>query len=358
MQFKGNHEQINNRFAEFWARENRDRPLVSVSAYSPRGESKPPQAPDTLLGKWFDEGYVVRASRYYIENTYFGGEAFPHIMPNLGPDLFGALLGCGLSFGNETSWAEHCVEDWKAFDGFSLNRENKYYKKIMSLTKSLCEDSKGDYFVAHTDIHPGVDAMVALRGPERLCMDLYDCFEDIRDIPLRLFPVFTEFYEELLNLTKECNGGGTSTWLNLFHPGKYYVPSCDFICMISPEMFREFVLPVIKAEVEYLDASIFHLDGPGALKHLDDILAIEKLGGVQWVHGEGNRLASEWTEVLQKIQAAGKVLDITIRPEEIKKLSETIRPEGVALHTMCGSKEEAKDLIAYTEKLFYRKKAY
>jgi hypothetical protein len=39
--------------------------------------------------------------------------------------------------------------------------------------------------------------------------------------------------------------------------------------------------------------SLFHLDGPGALKHLDSLLELDALDGIQWVSGaEHNRFLS------------------------------------------------------------------
>ena len=44
----------------------------------------------------------------------------------------------------------------------------------------MVKDAKGDYFVGMTDIHPGADALAALRGPENLCIDLIENPEIIK----------------------------------------------------------------------------------------------------------------------------------------------------------------------------------
>jgi len=56
---------------------------------------------------------------------------------------------------------------------------------------------------------------------------------------------------------------------------------------------------------------MYHLDGVGQLNHLDSILEIEELDAVQWVPGDGRPSQREWPQVLQKIRAAGKNLQIT-----------------------------------------------
>lgn len=51
---------------------------------------------------------------------------------------------------------------------------------------------------------------------------------------------------------------------------------------------------------------MYHLDGPGELKHLDDILAIPGLKALQWIPGGQNPPSSTYPEVYEKTVAAGK----------------------------------------------------
>jgi hypothetical protein len=91
--------------------------------------------------------------------------------------------------------------------------------------------------------------------------------------------------------------------MGLYKDEPWYVTSSDFICMISNDNFRELILPELLEEVEYLKGNIiFHLDGPGALKHLDDLIAIPNLAGIQWVYGDGQPSTKHWIDVLKKIQ--------------------------------------------------------
>ena len=117
--------------------------------------------------------------------------------------------------------------------------------------------------------------------------------------------------------------------MGLWHPGKWYVPSCDFSCMISEKQYNELIVPEIEKEVEFLDASIYHLDGPGALRHLDRILEIPGLSGVQWRNGAGQPSASHWIPVVKKIQAAGKCVELEVQAHELETMLKEVAPEGV-----------------------------
>ena len=106
--------------------------------------------------------------------TYYGGEAFPLIFPDLGPDIMGPMLGAELNLGEHTTWCEPNITGFEKFPDFKFNCENKWWKIVEEMTREMVADAKGDYFVSITDIHPGVDCLVALRGPRDVSLDLID----------------------------------------------------------------------------------------------------------------------------------------------------------------------------------------
>ena len=232
---------------------------------------------------------------------------------------------------------------------FVLNTENIYYKKMEEITKAAVEDGKDKYIVGITDLHPGADALVALRGPQELCFDVYDNPEFIKQGVMELLPGFCREYERLYQMTTKYQKGSTN-WMRLWHPGKWYVPSSDFSCMISSDQYEELLVEEIEKEVDYLDASIYHLDGPDALRHLDRILQIPKLDGVQWVYGAGQRTASHWMDVIKKIQNAHKCLVLDVKAHELKVMLENVAPEGV-FYSVSGVRDEthARELMKMAE---------
>jgi hypothetical protein len=80
--------------------------------------------------------------------------------------------------------------------------------------------------------------------------------------------------------------------------------------MISPDMFDEFVKPELEASCKRLRNAFYHLDGIGQLSHLDSLLSIKELKGVQWIPGDGQPDMTKWPEVYRKIRAAGKLIQI------------------------------------------------
>ena len=90
---------------------------------------------------------------------------------------------------------------------------------------------------------------------------------------------------------------------------------------------------------------MYHLDGTGALHHLDRILRLKGLDGVQWVQGEGAPPAREWLEVYRRIQAAGKRIQAICEPADIEPLCRELDPEGVHLTCYAASEKDARELL-------------
>ena len=115
-------------------------------------------------------------------------------------------------------------------------------------------------------------------------------------------------------------------------------------------MYEELVVGELLEELDFLDESIYHLDGPDALKHLDRLLAIDKLKGIQWVYGAGQPTASHWIPVLKKIQDAGKMIQIDVVPEELDIMLENLKPEGVMYTINARTEEEGRALMKKVER--------
>lgn len=357
MLYKNDWEKAQQKFKEYWARENHDRPLISITAPREGYKKIEPKAPERLEDRWMDIEYVIKRGRENMAATFYGAEAFPMLWPNLGPDIFGATFGCDIVFEEGTSYAKPIIANWDN-QKLVFDPQNKWWKKMVQMTEAIVADARGDYFVGITDLHPGADGLVSLRGPENLCLDLYDNMELIKKALFELLPVFQKQLDTLYNITTN-NLPGSSNWMGIWHPEKWYVTSSDFICMISEELFEEFVIPELIEEINWLNQkTIFHLDGPGALKHLDRLLEIPNLSGIQWVYGAGQPTAAHWIPVLKKIQNAGKLIQVEVIPEDLDILLEELNPEGVMY--CCrprNTEEEAKAIIKKVENS-YNKKLY
>ncbi len=356
MLYQENWPQIKKLYQAYWARQNEDRPLLAITApKAPKQGSLAEPSYSSQKERWFDtQGILERVNRQ-MQNTYYGAEAIPVFSPNLGPDFFAALYGVRLEFAQTTSWAIYQEVDFDVYQGLELDLAGEYYQKMLELTRAAALDGRDKYLVGVTDIHAGADALVSLRGAEQACLDTLERPADFKRAVLELFSGFKLVYEELYRLAGSFQQGSTN-WMNVWHPGRWYVTSSDFLALISNQMYHELLEEELLAQLDFLDASIFHLDGPDALRHLDSLLALDKLAGVQWVYGAGQPSAAHWLGVLQRIQQAGKLIQVHIVAEDLPVLLENLRPEGVLYSLGARSPAEAEDLVklasSYKKSLF------
>ncbi len=329
----------------WWEGEILDRPTIQVTAPKANPKPLPAKHHANLRDRWLDAGYVVECAAVNCANTYWGGEILPFFWPNLGPDVQAACMGVELEFGDETSWSKPVITDLDHLPPLEIDPDNTYTRTLLEMTRLSLEMGQGKFLTGHTDLHPDADLLAALRGPEQLCIDLATRPEKVQELVTRVRSSFFTLYELQRNLMLSAGQTLTTSWLPLFTGGRYYIPSNDFSCMISKKDFRRFFLPQIEEQAEWLDRSIYHLDGPGALRHLDSLLEIEALDAVQYVWGAGKGKATDWIPTFQRIQDAGKNLWIPIEPEELDTMMAALHPEGVMLAAWASNVEEADALI-------------
>ena len=94
-----------------------------------------------------------------------------------------------------------------------------------------------------------------------------------------------------------------------------------------------------------VDHRIYHLDGPGALHHLDALLALRELHAIQWVPGAGNEEIMQWIPLIKRIQKRGKSVQVVCEPEEVVPLIREVDRKGLCVWTRCRTEAMARDLL-------------
>lgn len=286
----------------------------------------------TLKDRWFDTEYQVE---HFIKNLYshpWLGETFPVFFPNLGPNFFAAVLAdCELEFGEVTSWCEPQLFEEKDLEKLRFHPESPYYKKMMELMSCALERCEHRFMVGYTDMHPSLDCVAALRGTQALCLDMYDEKDFVKKMVQKCFDPFLPMIDHFHEILKAKNQLSV-TWMNIPSYDTMHIPSCDLGAMISREFFDEFSLPYIKKEVAHFKHNIFHLDGKGVAKHVDEIVKIDGIQAIQWVQGVGNdKPIMQWIDFIKKLQKTGKSLVIDVAPEELDGFLNAMDPKGIYL---------------------------
>ncbi len=347
LEYKPDADKVVERMAAWWEGEIIDRATILLTAPRPDAQPWPSKTHATLRERWMDIDYQVACAAIHAANTYWAGESLPIYMPNLGPEILTACYGAELNFTEDSSWSEPILRDWSDIPKLRIDANNEYLRCLLDMTRRALEVGRGKFLVGVTDIHAGGDLAASLRDPQQLCIDLVESPEQVHALMHHIYPAFFDFFKLNHQVIRDAGQTICTSWTHLFvDGGRYYIPSNDFSIMISTEMFEEFFLPELLAEIAWLDRSIYHLDGPGALRHLDMLLDIPKLDAIQFVYGDGAKPASRWMHVFQKIQNAGKNAHIVVEAHEIDHFMANLNPEGIMLQTSAASVEEADAIIA------------
>ncbi|MCL2095352.1 MAG: hypothetical protein FWH10_00440 [Oscillospiraceae bacterium] len=319
------------RYEAFFNGEVYDRPPVSVTFWKGNKDAVKPEDKTyaSHRERWLDVEHRAKQADYHFACAEFYADAMPAYFPNLGPEIFSAICGCKYHFMPETTWTEPNIINWeKDIDKAVVNRSSEYFIALDKFIRELLKYSKDKFAVGFTDLHAGGDHLAALRDPEILCLDLYDNPEFVKSKIKSSYEEYFKLYEYFYNLTT-LEGEPTTSWIGLVVNGRYNVVQNDFSCMISKKMFDEFFLEGLITECEKLDRSIYHLDGPDAVKHLDSLLEIKKLNAVQWVCGAGNEGFMRWLDVYKRIQKAKKGVHLHINLNELDDVFANLKPDGI-----------------------------
>ena len=352
LQSKPDFEAAMKRVHAWFGQELLDRPPVRFSEHNADFAGSPRLAGRTwpdLKSRWFDAEFQVDYFLESIRGRTFHGETFPVFCPNLGPNVYAAFYGGELQFGEVTSWIRHGVRDWSDMRRLKFSRENEYFVKIEELTRAALQKCAGLFMVGYTDLHGSLDCAADWRDPQLLCLDIFDCPENIHKL-VRLadenfLPTF-DHYDAAL----KGNGQLSVNWMGIPSRERMHVPSCDFTANVSTENFEEFYLPSLLAEVRSMTHLVFHLDGKGMIRHLDRILQVPEIQAIQWVQGVGDDLPIlQWLPLIRRIRAAGKSVVVDLQLSELEPFIAAMAPQGLYL-CLAAPQEIQPDILKRLEK--------
>jgi hypothetical protein len=286
-----------------------------------------PPAKD-LQQHWFDPDWRAANLHYTLSRSSFKADILPVANTHLGPGSLAAILGAELDGRSDTIWILPRAED---DDTIVLDEANPWLKLHLDLVKACKKQAQGRYFVGCPDLIEGLDTLAGLRGTQPVLLDMIDRpaelerqLQAVNDI---WFEVFERIYQEI-----NVNGEMVFCYFSIWGPGRVAKLQSDISAMISPADFRRFVAPYIREQCQWLDYSLYHLDGAAAIRHLDALLEIKELDAIQWTPGAGQPQGGDpcWYDLYKRIRAGGKaVMPSSVDADTLQPLLDEIGPAGV-----------------------------
>jgi 5-methyltetrahydrofolate--homocysteine methyltransferase len=320
-------QKIYDRFEAWWNREELERPLMWITAGGKTGKSIPLTKPDDPAVKYLDVSHIINATRNYCEDHYFLADAFPAACIDLGPGSMALYLGSEPGFAWDTVWFKEIMDSPAEFETLHFDPQNKWWLKHLEIAREAAALSDGDFLVTIPDIIENLDILSALRGPQNFCFDIIDEGEAVHKGVDIIDSVYFKYYDVLHGILKNSDGVSAYTAFNILGKGKVAKVQCDFCAMISPDMFREFVQPSLRKQCQKLDHSLYHLDGPDAIKHVPALMEITELDALQWTCGAGkpDGGCEKWYPIYDQVRGAGKGLWIQVYDGGPEKWAESVQ---------------------------------
>lgn len=243
----------------------------------------------------------------------FGGDAAPTLAGNYGsrgtPMILSLFLGATPKFDDQTIWCDPIIGDIKDFAP-SFDPQNPWLRRSLHLFQEQTRAISAGILPCIPGIGDCLTNLSGLRGVQDLLFDVIDAPREIHRIREIMIPAFVEAYQ-MFCAQYPAAVPGTATWLS-WAPGTTYPVQCDFSTLLSPDMFKEFVLPEVEYLSDYIEYMCWHLDGPDELKHLDILLECPHIKAIQWLPGAGQPMPADekWRPVIEKILKAGKAVTL------------------------------------------------
>lgn len=323
---------------ELWWEHKLERPIIQVTltnmSKALTGDFFGSNYRKEILEAIYDMDASVEEAVQRMDDAYssveFYGDAFPvfYMRPT---GVLGGYLGQQHNINRDlgTVWFHNKKMSLEEAEALCLDRDCSLFKRSIALTKQVQEHFKGLVAVGVPDLGGVYDILASICDSNDLLLDL--CIEEdaVKKAAWNIHKQFKEAYEDFFGAIDLKKIPGYTCWATMLSQKPYFVLQNDFSAMISADMFDDFYLPILEKECQYIPRTIYHLDGPGAVRHLDSILTIPELDGVQWINGAGAPGLDQWPDIYRKIRAAGKLCQVFINgAEELHYIDDVVELFG------------------------------
>jgi 5-methyltetrahydrofolate--homocysteine methyltransferase len=337
-----------------WWKGELGRPILPLIIYGADPGRSIPKAPMLQFSNCADftipaEAIIDRLD-YELSTYEFYGDSFPFVnMHHFGPGVVAAFLGATPEPANDTVWFhldnEVPIEDLH----LTYNENNIWLNRLKDIYHAGMKKWGAEVCMGMTDLGGVLDILASFMGTEGLLFELVDHPDEVKRLCREITELWLIFYKELCDILKGQRV--FSDWTAMLYEKPSQILQCDFSYMISQDMFKQFVYDDLAKLSSVMDKPFYHLDGVGEIKHLDAILSIDGIKGIQWVPGAGEPETRDWSELYEKISSAGKkimapygfdkyldeILAVVKKPDELIKMT---------LFYPMGEKEEALKTLA------------
>jgi hypothetical protein len=294
--------------------------------------------PEAFLDDW---------DRSFARNENRGEELLMVASPYSGIPWMEAIAGCEVYISPESGsiWAEHPDPSWESLSAVEFNPGNPWLGKLVECTVALREHAAGRYPVS-TPILRGVsDIAAALLGPQRLALECYDHPPELRQLLGRCTEIWQAVGQRLTRAFGSFHGGQCAGRRRVWAPGTCLLYQDDAASVLSPALFRDFVVPREDEILKQYGRTMIHTHSGTLQIMLEGLLSLQSLHAIEVQFDPSGPILPALIGLLKRIQGdkalviSGELHDLT--REGIKLLLDELSPCGFALIPKVATEAEA-----------------
>ncbi len=323
---------------------------------TPHADIPAPPPYKDLNQRWFDPQWRAQYLDWYVAHSSLMADMLPVANTQLGPGSLAAILGGVFEGGEDTIWI-HPDPNYSDDIHFDPNHPNYLLHK--ELLRACKEKAQGHYYVGMPDLMEGLDVLAAIKGTDKVLLDTVIQPEVLERQMQQINDIYFQVFDELYDIIREGDEMAFC-YFSSWAPGKMSKLQSDISTMISVDDYRRFVQPFIREQCQKIDYTLYHLDGVGAMHHLDALLEIEELNAIQWTPGVGEPQGGspKWYDLYKKILAGGKsIMACWVTLDELRPLLDHIGGDGVHLEMDFHNEREVEQAMRIIEEYQSRDEA-
>ena len=310
----------------------------------PHADIAAPKPYKDLNQRWFDPQWRAEYLDWYVAHSSLMADMLPVANTQLGPGSLAAILGGVFEGGEDTIWI-HPNPNYTDDIKFDTNHPNWLLHK--ELLKACKQKAQGHYYVGMPDLMEGMDVLAAIKGTDKVLLDTVMQPEVLEHQMQQINDIYFQVFDELYDIIREGDEMAFC-YFSSWAPGKMSKLQSDISTMISVDDYRRFVQPFIREQCQKIDYTLYHLDGVGAMHHLDALLEIKELNAIQWTPGVGEPQGGspKWYDLYKKILAGGKsIMACWVTLNELRPLLDNIGGDGVHVEMDFHNEHEVEEAM-------------
>ena len=190
------------------------------------------------------------------------------------------MAGCTIRSISGSVWSEPPCFDWDRIEERRLPDNNPWLEKLRAFTRALVARADERCPVVQPLLRGPVDIVAAMLGDQETTLAFYDHPDEMATLLDICTDIFLRAASARLDLTPEFHGGYLSSY-GIWAPGKTVRTQTDNAVLLSPNLYKERLLPYERRIMEAFEYSLIHLHSGVVHIVADALVEVEGLNAIQ-----------------------------------------------------------------------------